>query len=377
MTSPKFFSKAPTQPKVLPFASATDPTLHRSAWKSTRAIETFTLIPRRPPSRFRGQLRYDLLGPLQPSAPKTVESTGDSESPVSKFKSLANDDSPESTNNAKVSTDEPQGSSPTQQALGPRQDAATTKPATNNEAVVKSTHAGAKTLMTNLEELRWFQHRWLDKHGRNSNLKTTREQLALMRRWFDSLDADGSGEVGLDELEDPLVSVGLAASRDDVQRLIEEVDVNGTGSVTFDAFLNLFYPERVKRERTRRFPPPLHAPKHRPPARSQVSSGISKANPKGKRSRHVETNVVNPVARLFENLQAGKLGDLTVPFPVLITAYRRRMLLDAHMADNSTAKRVGSSVLQALESTKRDNSTPETTFDWRKKHTDLQLPTLP
>lgn len=108
--------------------------------------------------------------------------------------------------------------------------------------------------MTNLEELRWFQHRWLDKHGRNSSLKATRQQLALMRRWFDSLDADGSGEVGLDELEDPLVSVGLACSRDDVQHLIEEVDLNGTGGVTFDAFLNLLYPERAKRERSRRFP---------------------------------------------------------------------------------------------------------------------------
>ncbi|POM73125.1 Caltractin [Phytophthora palmivora] len=198
--------------------------------------------------------------------------------------------------------------------------------------------------MTNLEELRWFQHRWLDKHGRNSNLKTTREQLALMRRWFDSLDTDGSGEVGLDELEDPLVSVGLATSRDDVQHLIEEVDVNGTGSVTFEAFLNMLFPERVKRERTRRFPPPLHTPKHRPPCRHKVPPGRSGASPKAKRSTQASANVVNPVARLFENLQAGKL--------------------------------VGSSVLQALEATRRDTSTSDT-YDWRRTHFDLQLPTLP
>ncbi|KAG4041760.1 hypothetical protein PC123_g22736 [Phytophthora cactorum] len=320
MSSPKFLSVAPTQLKVLPFASSTDFTLHRPAWRSTRAIEPSPRNPRRPPSRFRGQLRYDLLGPLQPSTPTEPKS-----------------------NSA-----DPSG-----------------------EVIVKSGDAA----VTNIEELRWFQHRWLDKHGRNSNLKTTREQLALMRRWFDSLDADGSGEVGLDELEDPLVSVGLAGSRDDVQRLIEEVDINGTGSVTFDAFLNLFYPERVKRERSRRFPPPLHTPKHRPPVRPKVSPGTSGASFKAKRSRQVKTNAGNPVARLFENLQAGKLGDLAVPFPVLITAYRRRMLLDAHMADNPAAKRVGSSVLQALETSKREISSPET-YDWRKTHVDLHLPTL-
>ncbi|ETL83000.1 hypothetical protein L917_16967 [Phytophthora nicotianae] len=332
MPSHKLLSVAPTQPKVLPFASATDSTLHRPAWRSTRAIESSTLTPRRPPSRFRGQLRYDLLGPLQSPTPRTVESTYASESPVIGGGS-------ETPNGV---TGEPESPNPVQQVIATMKDVAVAVadvPAASDEAVAKGRDAAAKALMTNLEELKWFQHRWLDKHGRDSNLKTTREQLALMRRWFDSLDADGSGEIGLDELEDPLVSVGLASSRDDVQHLIEEVDVNGTGSVTFDAFLNLFYPERVKRERIRRFPPPLHAPKHRPPARLKVSPSPSGTNPMVKRSTQVETNVVNPVARLFENLQAGKLGDLAVPFPVLITAYRRRMLLDAHMADNPAAKR--------------------------------------
>ncbi|KAG7381865.1 Rhomboid- protein 3 [Phytophthora pseudosyringae] len=332
-----------------PFASATDSMLHRGAWRSTRAIEPSPLSPRRPPSRYRGQLRYDLLG--SPSAPQPTES-------------LVTSDGTSDTRSRSTTT-EPEIPSPSKQNA---KDAAKDPSASGD--------AAASTAMTNLDELRWFQHRWLDKHGRSSNLKATREQLTLMRRWFDSLDADGSGEVGLDELEDPLVSVGLAGSRDDVQHLIEEVDGNGTGGVTFEAFLNLLYPERVKRERSRRFPPLLHTPKHRPPARPDVSPGRSGVSPKAKRSSQVKANVVNPVARLFENLQEGKLGDLAIPFPVLITAYRRRMLLDAHMAANPAAKRVGSSVLQALEATRRENSTPDT-YDWRRTHFDLQLPSLP
>lgn len=222
----------------------------------------------------------------------------------------------------------------------------------------------ANPLNTNLDELKWFEHRWLDRHGKNSQLKELREKMTLMRRWFESLDADGSGEVGLDELEDPLVSVGLARSRDDVQKLIDEVDKDGKGEVTFDQFLHLMYPKKAKRSRHR-------APLHQPKARAQVedsqvdSPHASKVDatrpssplaslrgttmsPRGKRENSKQIACtsgessqpkVNPVVKLFEDLQSGKLGDLAIPFPVLITAYRRRMLLNAHMADDPTARR--------------------------------------
>ncbi|KAE9355429.1 hypothetical protein PF008_g4064 [Phytophthora fragariae] len=371
MSSAKFLSVSPTQPRMLPFASATDATLHRPAWRSTRAIEPSPWSPRRPPSRYKGRLHYDLLGPPTTELPATLPKT-----PAAIAAEISSSEAPEDSASSNEKSDSP--AIEPENAVKPsdkdESGAAETAAADSSEVTAKGGNAlSPRTDLTNLEELRWFQHRWLDKHGRGSNLKATREQLALMRRWFESLDADGSGEVGLDELEDPLVSVGLACSRDDVQHLIEEVDLNGTGGVTFDAFLNLLYPERAKRERSRRFPPPLHTPKHRPPARPDASlktSGRPGVSPKARSS-----NVANPVSRLFEDLQAGKLGDMAVPFPVLITAYRRRMLLNAHMADNPTAKRVGSSVLQALEASRRDSPTTET-YDWRRTHFDLQLPSL-
>lgn len=238
----------------------------------------------------------------------------------------------------------------------------------------------ANPLNTNLDELKWLEHRWLDKHGKNSQLKELREKMTLMRRWFESLDADGSGEVGLDELEDPLVSVGLARSRDDVQKLIDEVDKDGRGEVTFDQFLHLMYPKKAKRSRQR---VPLHQPKAHLQvedpirnAHNQTTSSLTSnsnnakadasrpssplASPRGaamsprrrrESSKHIacthnasgeQTTKVNPVVKLFEDLQSGKLGDLAIPFPVLITAYRRRMLLNAHMADDPTARRFAS-----------------------------------
>ena len=55
--------------------------------------------------------------------------------------------------------------------------------------------------------------------------------MRLMKTWFEFLDADGSGEVGLEELEDPLVSVGLARSREDVEDLVKLVDKSGNGEI--------------------------------------------------------------------------------------------------------------------------------------------------
>ncbi|TYZ62509.1 hypothetical protein PybrP1_008719 [[Pythium] brassicae (nom. inval.)] len=203
----------------------------------------------------------------------------------------------------------------------------------------------AANAKTNIDELKWFEHRWLSKHGRKSQLKEFRAKTVLMRRWFESLDADGSGEVGLNELEDPLVSVGLARSRDDVQKLIDEVDEDGTGEVTFNEFLHLMYPKKVKRPRQR-------APLHQPKARAAVDDKV--LDSRGSAAESASVPKVNPVVKLFEDLQSGKLGDLAIPFPVLITAYRRRMLLNAHMAEDPTARRLGTSVLQALESSRRE-----------------------
>ena len=39
-----------------------------------------------------------------------------------------------------------------------------------------------------------------------------RHKMEVMKRWFHTLDADGSGNIGPEELEDPLVSVGLAGT---------------------------------------------------------------------------------------------------------------------------------------------------------------------
>ncbi|KAF0715207.1 hypothetical protein AaE_011377 [Aphanomyces astaci] len=201
------------------------------------------------------------------------------------------------------------------------------------------------------KELLWLRHRWFTKHGQPSRMKEDRAKMVLMRRWFEFLDTDGSGEIGLNELEDPLVSVGLARCRLDVRQLIQTVDDSDNGEVNFDEFLSMMRGQtNVAMKQPR---PPLSAPKSVVPtctARGHECATEAVTLP----SPRISGDDTNSVVRLFSDLQEGKLGDLTLPFPILITAYRRRMLLNAHMAPLECDRSQGHSVLTALEVTRRE-----------------------
>lgn len=50
------------------------------------------------------------------------------------------------------------------------------------------------------------------------------------------IDADGGGTIGLDELENPLIGLGFADTREDVEKLIMSVDTDGNGDIDFGEF---------------------------------------------------------------------------------------------------------------------------------------------
>lgn len=51
------------------------------------------------------------------------------------------------------------------------------------------------------------------------------------------MDGDGSGAIGIEELEDPLIGLGFAENRDEVQEMIDLVDDDGSGMIEFGEFL--------------------------------------------------------------------------------------------------------------------------------------------
>ena len=61
-----------------------------------------------------------------------------------------------------------------------------------------------------------IKRHWLNKHGKSNFVDFTDEELAKLRKYFQELDSDGSGSIGLEELEKPLISLGLCRNRKEV-----------------------------------------------------------------------------------------------------------------------------------------------------------------
>lgn len=47
------------------------------------------------------------------------------------------------------------------------------------------------------------------------------------------------GSIGIEELEKPLISLGLCNTRMDVQKIMDEVDEDGSGQIEFKEFLSI------------------------------------------------------------------------------------------------------------------------------------------
>ena len=94
---------------------------------------------------------------------------------------------------------------------------------------------------------------WLLRHASFPDGRWTVHEKADLKRWFDLLDVDGSGEVGADELADPLLSTGVAESMQEVRALIATVDKDGSGEIGFDEFLRVMKPKK-KEVRRNEFP---------------------------------------------------------------------------------------------------------------------------
>lgn len=67
----------------------------------------------------------------------------------------------------------------------------------------------------------------------------TLQERKKLREIFDDLDADGSGAIGVDELEEPFIALDLASNRDSINDLISKVDEDGGGEIDFDEFLTI------------------------------------------------------------------------------------------------------------------------------------------
>ena len=75
------------------------------------------------------------------------------------------------------------------------------------------------------------------KHGRNHLLDFGDDEIKKLKECFCSLDEDGEGTISIEELETPLIGLGFADTREEVEEMVSEVDEDGSGEIEFDEFL--------------------------------------------------------------------------------------------------------------------------------------------
>lgn len=82
---------------------------------------------------------------------------------------------------------------------------------------------------------------WLVRTGKGHYLDFSDEVKRKLFECFMSLDDDNSGSIGVAELEEPLIGLGFADKREDVEKMIMAVDDpdDPNGSIEFGEFLQI------------------------------------------------------------------------------------------------------------------------------------------
>lgn len=126
--------------------------------------------------------------------------------------------------------------------------------------------------------------------------------MKKLKECFASLDNDGSGAIGIEELEDPLIGLGFADNRYQVQEMIDMVDADGSGMIEFNEFLAII--------------------------KNSSDERIAKIN------------------RFFKDMASGHLAGTDLSFNLLVQKLRRDYMLDAIMSDDPSKREFGERILR-------------------------------
>ena len=186
----------------------------------------------------------------------------------------------------------------------------------------------------NFENLREFQEiQWLSKRGQAEKKKRTKRNDEYMMLWFDFLDVDGDESVSAEELEDPLVSLGLAKNRNEAEKLVKMYDQDGDMELDFDEFRKLLQGKRVNKGRV--------------PLKDRMYRKKHSKKRNGKSNYHNTTE--SRIDAMFDKISSGSVRSADgLPLDMSISAYRRKLLMDANMSPRDDDKRKGMYVLQGI-----------------------------
>ena len=128
-----------------------------------------------------------------------------------------------------------------------------------------------------------------------------------LKECFASLDDDGGGSIGVEEIQMPLIGLGLVETIEDVEEMVLAVDEDGSGNIEFPEFLDI-----VK-------------------------------NKNGNEKTKV-------ITEFFQALTNGSFSEKDIAFPNYVLELRRKHLKDAIMAEkNSPEQLKGLKIMRAVK----------------------------
>ncbi|XP_037365625.1 centrin-1 [Talpa occidentalis] len=76
----------------------------------------------------------------------------------------------------------------------------------------------------------------------------TENQKQEVREAFDLFDADGSGTIDVKELRVAMRALGFEPTKEEVKKMVSEIDKEGTGKVSFNDFLALMTQKMAEKD---------------------------------------------------------------------------------------------------------------------------------
>ena len=130
-------------------------------------------------------------------------------------------------------------------------------------------------------------------------------QIRKLKECFLSLDDDGSGSIGIEELQEPLIGLGFADKVEEVEEMVALVDEDGSGMIEFNEFLDIINSDNNEKTQA--------------------------------------------ITKFFKDLTSGKYGNQDISFALFVQQMRRKHLLDAIKSEEPDAKQTGRRIMRNVE----------------------------
>ena len=120
----------------------------------------------------------------------------------------------------------------------------------HNEPTKRRKERKQKLNKLNEDLMKYEMKRWQEQRGKfvEFDIKTMKKYEVYYNEMCE-INPDGEEGMGVEQLKEPFISLGLANSKEDVTNLIESVDDDNSGRIEFAEFLRIIHNKSKKKEK--------------------------------------------------------------------------------------------------------------------------------